>query len=56
MTGDRAEELMAAAGVKPLDILAGHRCGPECIKPSRRHSRRWEQYLASWAAEAEDAA
>jgi hypothetical protein len=51
MTGDRAEQLIADAGVKPLDILAGHQCGPECIRPSRRTSRKWREYLDLWAAE-----
>lgn len=56
MPGKVAEALIAGAGIELPNILAPHQCGPECIKPSRRHSRRWEQYLASWAAEAEDAA
>jgi hypothetical protein len=56
MTGDRAEQLIVEAGVRPIDILAGHRCGPECVKPSRRTSRRWQGYLAEWATESKDAA
>jgi hypothetical protein len=56
MTGDRAEQLIADAGVKPLDILAGHRCGPECIRPSRKTSGRWGQYLHAWKAESQNAA
>jgi hypothetical protein len=51
MPGARAEELIAAAGIDLPNILAPHRCGPECIKPSRKTSRRWERYLAEWAAE-----
>jgi hypothetical protein len=56
MTGDRAEQLIVDAGVERIDILDGHSCGPECIKPSRKISRRWEQYLTEWAKEAKDAA
>ena len=51
MTGNRAEELIAAAGVKPRDILAGHRCGPACVRPSRKTTRQWQEYLDAWAAE-----
>ena len=51
MPGGRAEELIAAAGVEPLDILAGHTCGPACVRPSRKLSRRWQEYLAEWAKE-----
>jgi hypothetical protein len=50
--GSRAEELMAAAGIALPNIIDVHRCGPECIKPSRRTSRQWQGYLAEWAAEA----
>jgi hypothetical protein len=56
MPGARAEELMAGAGIALPNILAPHRCGPECIRPSRRTSRRWQEYLAEWAKEAQDAA
>jgi hypothetical protein len=52
MPGPRAEALAAAAGIALPNILAPHQCGPECIKPSRKTSRRWERYLAEWAAEA----
>jgi hypothetical protein len=51
MPGSRAEELMAAAGIALPNILAPHQCGPECIRPSRRTSRRWQAYLGVWAAE-----
>ena len=56
MPGSRAEELMAAAGIVLPNILAPHQCGPECIRPSRRTSRRWQEYLAEWAKELKDAA
>jgi hypothetical protein len=51
MPGSRAEELVAAAGIVLPNILAPHLCGPECIKPTRKTSRRWERYLAEWAKE-----
>jgi hypothetical protein len=51
MPGKRAEELMAAAGIELPNILAEHQCGPECVRPSRKTSRRWKRYLAQWAAE-----
>jgi hypothetical protein len=51
MPGSRAEELMAGAGIALPNILAPHQCGPECIRPSRKISRRWMEYLAEWAAE-----
>jgi hypothetical protein len=56
MPGARAEELIAGAGIALPNILAPHRCGPECIRPSRKTSRRWERYLAEWAKESKDAA
>jgi hypothetical protein len=52
MPGARAEALIAAAGIALPNIIDVHRCGPECIKPSRKTSRRWERYLAEWASEA----
>jgi hypothetical protein len=51
MTGSRAEALIAGAGIALPNILAPHQCGPECVKPSRKVSRRWERYLAEWAKE-----
>jgi hypothetical protein len=51
MPGDRAEELIAGAGIALPHFISRHQCGPECIKPSRRTSRRWDAYLAQWAAE-----
>jgi hypothetical protein len=51
MPGSRAEELMAGAGIALPNIIDVHRCGGECVRPSRRTSRRWERYLAEWAAE-----
>ena len=51
MPGARAEQLISGAGVELPNILAPHQCGPECIKPSRKTSRRWERYLAEWAKE-----
>jgi hypothetical protein len=51
MPGSRAEELIAGAGIAFPNILAPHQCGPECIRPSRKTSRRWERYLAEWAKE-----
>jgi hypothetical protein len=56
MPGARAEELIAAAGITLPNILAPHQCGPECIRPSRRTSHRWERYLAEWAKESKNAA
>ena len=56
MAGGRAEELIEGAGIALPNILAPHQCGPACIKPSRRTSRRWEQYLRDWAKESKDAA
>jgi hypothetical protein len=51
MPGERAEELIAGAGIAPPNIIDVHRCGPECVRPSRKTSRRWERYLAEWAKE-----
>jgi hypothetical protein len=51
MPGARAEALIAGAGIALPNILAPHQCGPECIRPSRKTSRRWDAYLAQWAAE-----
>jgi Peptidase M50B-like len=51
MPGGRAEELIAGAGIALPNIIDVHRCGPECIRPSRKTSRRWDAYLAQWAAE-----
>jgi hypothetical protein len=51
MPGKRAEELMAGAGIELPNIIDVHRCGPECIRQTRKISRRWAQYLAEWAAE-----
>jgi hypothetical protein len=51
MSGERAEELIAGAGIELPNIIDVHRCGEECIRPSRQTSRRWQQYLAKWAAE-----
>jgi hypothetical protein len=48
MPGSRAEELIAGAGIALPNIIDVHRCGPECIRPSRKTSRRWERYLAEW--------
>jgi hypothetical protein len=56
LRGERAEELIAGAGIALPHILAPHQCGAECIKPSRRTSRRWQQYLAEWEKESKDAA
>jgi hypothetical protein len=55
MPGSRAEELITGAGIANPNIIDVHRCGPECIRPSRRTSRRWERYLAGWAKESKDA-
>jgi hypothetical protein len=49
--GSRAEALIAGAGIELPHIFSPHQCGPECIRPSRRTSRRWERYLAEWANE-----
>jgi hypothetical protein len=51
MPGERAEELIAGAGIELPDIRAPHVCSPECIRPSRKISRRWQEYLADWGAE-----
>ena len=51
MPGAEAEALIAAAGIALPNILASHQCGPECIRPSRKTSRRWQQYVAEWAKE-----
>jgi hypothetical protein len=51
MPGSRAEGMIATAGIALPNVLAPHRCSPECLKPSRKISRRWERYLAEWAAE-----
>jgi hypothetical protein len=51
MPGSRAEELIAAAGIALPNIIDVHRCGPGCIRPSRKTSRRWGRYLAEWAKE-----
>ena len=55
MSGARAEELMAGAGIDLPNIIAPHQCGPEC-RSSRKTSRRWQRYLAEWAKESKDAA
>jgi hypothetical protein len=52
LPGEDAEQLMVRAGIVLPHFISQHQCGPECIKPSRRTSRRWERYLAEWAAEA----
>jgi hypothetical protein len=51
MPGSRAESLIAGAGIALPNIIDVHRCGPECIRPSRKPSRQWQEYLAEWAAE-----
>jgi hypothetical protein len=51
MPGLQAEALIAGAGIALPNIIDVHRCGPECIKASRKTSRRWERYLAEWAKE-----
>jgi hypothetical protein len=51
MPGARAEELIAGAGITLPNIIDVHRCGPDCSRPSRKVSRRWERYLGEWAAE-----
>jgi hypothetical protein len=51
MPGSRAEELIAAAGIALPNILSPHRCSEECIKPSRKTSRQWQEHLDAWAAE-----
>ena len=51
MPGERAEELIAAAGIEAADIRVPHQCDSGCIRPSRRISRRWQEYLDAWAAE-----
>jgi hypothetical protein len=51
LSGKRAEELIAGAGIALPNIIDVHRCGPECIRPSRKTSRRWQQYVAEWAKE-----
>jgi hypothetical protein len=51
MPGARAEELIAGAGIALPNIIDVHRCGPECIRQTRKISRRWAQYLAEWAKE-----
>jgi hypothetical protein len=51
MPGVQAEALMVRAGIVLPHFISRHRCGPECIKPSRRTSRRWQKYLDAWAAE-----
>jgi hypothetical protein len=52
MLGEDAERLMAAAGIALPNIIDVHRCGEECIRPSRKTSRQWQGYLDAWAAEA----
>jgi hypothetical protein len=51
MPGARAEELIVGAGIALPNIIDVHRCGPECIRPSHKTSRRWARYLAEWAKE-----
>ena len=51
MAGERAEELMVRAGIVLPNIIATHECDAQCIKPSRRTSRRWQDYLDAWAKE-----
>jgi hypothetical protein len=51
MPGERAEALMVGAGIILPNFISRHQCGPNCIKPSRKTSRRWQQYVAEWAAE-----
>jgi hypothetical protein len=51
MPGVEAEKLMVRAGIQLPHFISRHQCGPECIRPSRKTSRRWERYLADWAAE-----
>jgi hypothetical protein len=51
LPGGRAEEIIAAAGIALPNILVPHQCGPECVRPSRKISGRWERYLAEWAKE-----
>jgi hypothetical protein len=56
MPGERAEALMTAVGVALPHFISQHRCGPECIRPSRKTSRRWQEYVAEWAKEEQHAA
>jgi hypothetical protein len=51
MPGEQAEKLMVRAGIILPNFISTHQCGPECIRPSRTTTRRWEQYLAEWAKE-----
>jgi hypothetical protein len=51
MPGEHAEALIAGAGVELPNIIAPHQCGPECIRGSRKTSRRWQEYVAEWAKE-----
>jgi hypothetical protein len=53
MPGERAEALIAAAGIQLPDIRSPHQCGSACIKPSRRPSRGWQEYLNNWKKEQE---
>lgn len=50
LPGPRAEALMVGAGAMLPNFIRRHRCGPDCIRPSRKISGRWEKYLAEWAA------
>jgi hypothetical protein len=56
MSGERAEELIAGAGIELANIIDVHRCSPECVRPSRKVSRRWREYLEAWSKESQDAA
>jgi hypothetical protein len=51
LPGERAEQLIEEAGNEPPSTVEPHQCGPECIRPSRKISRAWRQYLAEWEKE-----
>jgi hypothetical protein len=51
LPGEQAEKLMVRAGIVLPHFISRHRCGEQCIRPSRKTSRRWQQYVAEWAAE-----
>jgi hypothetical protein len=56
MPGEQAEALMVRAGIQLPHFLARHQCGPECIRGTRKISRRWARYLIEWEKESQEAA
>jgi hypothetical protein len=51
MPGERAEALMVGAGIELPHFISQHQCSAECVRPSRKTSRRWREYLDAWAKE-----